>query len=152
MNEICSYLQYLSTLFLFPVYTCTCTRTTDHCGVNESYPLHSPEELELLPGVSVGNKLLDPTPNALLHVQTELIDLRVKADITEERELHRLILCRDHLWWCLDTRPSQPAGKFLDAGEREHSCTVHCTCTTHVPPKTTCRRGGTHTCFVYIIP
>ena len=44
--------------------------------------MHSPEELELLPGVGMCNKLSDSTADALLYMQTQLIDVRVQTDVT----------------------------------------------------------------------
>ena len=86
------------------------------CYVCVSYPLHSPEQLELLPGVGVGHELTDASSNTLLHAGTQLVHLWVQADITEVSELHWLVLSGDSLRCGLNTRTSQPTRKFIGAG------------------------------------
>ena len=94
---------------------------------SEADPIHSPEELELLPCAGMSKEPVYPIADAVLHLQTQLSDLWVDTHITEESELDWLVLARDCLGWGLDARPSQPARKLLDSErERERERCLMC--------------------------
>ena len=79
------------------------------------YPIHSPQEFELLPGVGVSGELQEATADAVLDVQPHLANLGMDTHVTEEGEPDRLVLAGNSLGRGLDARAPHPARKLLGA-------------------------------------